>query len=261
MWAELISLQRILWLLDYAACLLLAWRLWRLRLHCIYRFFFLYLVAWVVRNSFLLPLAPDTTAYGWIYLASEPVFWLLHLLIVLELYGLVLQQHSGIASFGRWAVLIGLVVAILISSATLFADFSSPAGKSPVLLYFFAVHRAILSALLFFMILISGFLVWYPISLSRNTLVYCVGYAAYFLGTSLGLLARNILGSDAIRVLNVALLALSTACVLGWLLLLNREGEARTVVVGHRWNPQDGDRLVEQLRSINSSLLRTARRG
>jgi hypothetical protein len=45
-----------------------------------------------------------------------------------------------------------------------------------------------------------------------------------------------------------------------WLFGLNRQGETKSVVVGHQWNPSDERRLLSQLEAINASLLRSARK-
>jgi hypothetical protein len=254
------SPQRALWLFLYLANIVLVGCLWHSGLYRVYRFFFLYSALRVVQRAVLFPFEPNTNTYALIYLFSEPLFWLLYVLIVLELYGLVLRRHPGIATLGRWAITGGLFLSLLISVLTLFPDLSNPVQKFPVLLYFGVLQRAIMSALLVFLLLISGVLVWYPVPLTRNALVYCIGYAVYFLSTSLGALVRNVSGPTVTRTVNTIQLGIWSACVLIWILFLNRSGEAKTVVIGHLWQPSEAERLVGQLEAINSNILRTLRK-
>jgi hypothetical protein len=45
-----------------------------------------------------------------------------------------------------------------------------------------------------------------------------------------------------------------------WLIGLNRRGETKTLVVGHKWRPDDEERLISQLKTINASIGRAARK-
>jgi hypothetical protein len=60
--------------------------------------------------------------------------------------------------------------------------------------------------------------------------------------------------------LNTILLTVWAGCELLWLAFLNRAGESKSMVVGHRWDRQDEIRMLAQLRAINEGLLRTARK-
>jgi hypothetical protein len=48
--------------------------------------------------------------------------------------------------------------------------------------------------------------------------------------------------------------------MLFWLVGLSRQGEEKRLVIGHRWNREDQDRVLERLKAINASLLRTGKR-
>ena len=52
-------------------------------------------------------------------------------------------------------------------------------------------------------------------------------------------------------------MTVSVLCLTFWIMLLNREGETKRVVVGHQWNPAAEQRLRAQLDAINASLLRS----
>jgi hypothetical protein len=81
----------------------------------------------------------------------------------------------------------------------------------------------------------------------------------YFLVKASSIFVYN-LGYYWNRILGNIWLAASLACLVFWLFALNRRGETKTVVIGHQWNPTDEQRLLAQLKAINSSLLRAARK-
>jgi hypothetical protein len=125
--------------------------------------------------------------------------------------------------------------------------------------YFYVLDRAVVSSLLVFVLLITVFLVYYPIPLSRNVIVYSVGYAVYFLTKAAALFVRNVNNQWQPQI-SALLIGTSTACLMFWLIGLNRRGETKTLVVGHKWRPDDEERLISQLKTINASLGRAARK-
>jgi hypothetical protein len=116
---------------------------------------------------------------------------------------------------------------------------------------FYAFERAIVSSLLFFVLLMTVLLWYYPIRLSRNVIVYSIGYAAYFLARA---------AAFFLRIFSVILLTIDTGCMVFWLLRLTREESAPRAIYGGRWHPDDQDRLLGQLQAINSRLLREVKK-
>jgi hypothetical protein len=45
-----------------------------------------------------------------------------------------------------------------------------------------------------------------------------------------------------------------------WIFFLTKGGEKRIVMLRQKWSQEDEQRLIEQLNSINATLLRTARK-
>jgi hypothetical protein len=131
-----------------------------------------------------------------------------------------------------------------------------PPGQSPLLHHFFAFERTMDACLLIFLLLIGFFITWFPVRLKRNVALYIGGFLIYSLARSSGLLLLNILPSQFAWPLGLAMLFVSPACLLAWLLMLQPEGERATVLLGHRWNPAAIGRLTDQLDSINASLAR-----
>jgi len=252
--------HRVLW----GACVIgygvLLWKLWSERLWNVYPFFSSYLAYRLVRAVVLYAIPYNTNAYGWVWLASAPLSWVFYILVVLELYSLVLRNYKGIATLGRWTLMAALGISILISALTLSADLSNSAESYPVLRYFTVIERGVISSLAIFLLLITAFLVWYPVPLSRNVVVYSVVYSVYFLSTTMGFLVRNITGNDAMSMVHLVLSSVTVCCLVVWIVLLNRKSESLTMVVGQHWRQEEEEQLMEQLGTINSTLLRAARK-
>ena len=254
------SAERSLWFFVYAAQIVLLLRLAQQGLHRRYRFFALYILAHVAEVSALLVLTPGTDAYALTYVAFVPVIGLCAVLAVLEVYDLVLRDYVGIRTLGRGAVAGGLALALIVAAVTLAPDLANPNEPYLRLLYVHVFQRALYSALLLFVLFISAFLLWFPLPLTRNAVLHTIVFSLNFAGASLSLLLRNVGGAEFRLLSSTISLAIAAACLLAWIVFLTREGELGTVVSGHRWHPGEANRLVEQLDSINSSLLRSARK-
>lgn len=229
-------------------------------LHAVYKWFFVYICAGSVQGLVSLPFHPNTDVYAWIYFVSQPVIWLLYILIVLELYGLVLRGHRGIATLGRWTLLAALTVSVVVSLLSLAPDLGGAAGPHAILIYYTVVERGIVSSLVVFLLLITAFLIWYPIPLTRNVILHAIVYSVYFLSSTMALFIRNITRLELTSTISAVLLGIVNACLLVWVIFLSRSGETQTVVLSRQWHPQADEHLLKQIDSINAALLRTYRK-
>ena len=225
-----------------------------------YRYFAIYLAVMAVRGIVLLIVPKDTTLYGWVFILSAPIVWVCYILVITELYSLVLAEYKGIATFGRYTLAVALGLAVLLAGSTLVFDLSSQAEKFPILLAVFATERWVISSLVILLIIITAVLLWFPMPLSRNVVVHSLVYFLYFLSKALALFFRNIVGPTAIDLMNTVVMCTAAACLMIWLVFLNREGERRVVKNRIQWNLDAQERLLSQLDSINASLLRSARK-
>ncbi len=265
-------LECLAWL-SIAGFLILYVRLRGQGLHRTYRVFAAFLLFRAARTLALATAPPvwyllhhlshhrlANNVYAWLWALTEPVAWLLHVLVALELYSLVLQNYRGIASMGRWAVLAGLTLAILLSSVTLPAEMSHSAEHYTLLRWYFVVGRGVDASLVIFLLLITAFLAWFPVPLNRNVVLYSMVYAFYFIAGTLAELVSNLGGLATRDAVNLARDGVDLLCIGVWMAFLTREGESKTVVASHAWTPQREQILVGQLASINASLMRSARR-
>lgn len=232
--------------------------LWR-----VYRFFALYvavqcglgLVVLFIRSSS----RPGTAnLLAWVFVCSEILNWILQFLTIIEIYESVLKRHPGIATLGRRCLTGALAISVGLSALTLLLDL--PAHGPPRLENFLIISRFVSGSLLLFLILIIVFLVWFPISLGRNTVLHCAVFTAYFFFKTVILFLRNMQGVQFTPILNLVLAVLISMCVLTWIMFLNRAGETARVKVGHRSSPDEEKRLLLQLDAINETLLASSKK-
>ena len=110
--------------------------------------------------------------------------------------------------------------------------------------------------ILIFLLFITAFMMWFPVKVRRNIMLYVGGFVVFYLSRTFGLLTINLLPPRSINVITNVLLCLSFGCLMGWLFGLRRESEDITTTLGHRWNPDAMERLSGQLDAINATLVR-----
>ncbi len=245
--------QQILLVAEIAALAMLCLRMWLAGLHRVYPYFFGYLVMELLQSLIPVLVPLDSRLYRDTYVASQALIVAFYALVVLELYSKVLGDLTGIAAVSRRYIQIILALAIGIALLLL----GVAQSRATVTGYLITFERTVLASLVVFVLLVTLFLVYYPVPLGRNIIVYLMGYAIYFLSRStVGLVID--LGHHWIRELSNVEMTVSVLCLTFWIFTLSREGETRRVVVGHRWNPADEQKLRAQLDAINASLLRTS---
>jgi hypothetical protein len=244
--------QQILLIIEIAALAMLCLRMWLAGLYRIYIYFFGYLVLDLLQTliPFLLPL--ESRLYRDAYVASQALILVFYVLVVLELYSKVLADLTGIASVARRYIQIILVLAIGV--ALLLLGLVKP--KATVTGYLNSFERTIMSSLVLFVLLVTAFLVYYPVPLGRNVIAYLVGYSVYFLTKAAITLIVNF-GHHWVRPLNSVAMAVAALCFTFWIIALGPAGEDKRLVVAHPWKPAEREKLRAQLDAINASLLRS----
>jgi hypothetical protein len=250
----------VLHVLSTAATAALMIRVAYLRLHRRYRCFFGYLVFSVIRSFVLVGLDVKSTLYYHIYVFTQPLMWVFYVLMILEIYSSVLEDHKGLYSLSRWTMHAALGISLVIFFLSLMPAGSGPGVQGVVLYNVHLIERGIVFSLAIFMLLAAAFLVRYPVPLSRNVLVHGAVFGVYFLSKTLGFLTRTFLGHRVTLYVGIFLMAAAVGCMVAWLSLLNRAGEAKTVTLRTRFAPAREHQLIGELNAINRTLLRAARR-
>jgi hypothetical protein len=237
---------------------LTALKLFRSGLYRPYRFFFLYLVSLVPYDICLLVLDVKSGLYQKFWTVTAPLFWLLYILVVFELCGLILEKHKGLYTLGRWAMYLGLAVAVTLSVLSLLPRITpATPQRSRIMGYILATERGVDFSLAIFILLILFFLSRYPVPISRNVAVHSVVFSLFFLSNTLGLLLRSVFGLHVSAEINLFLMGVSSACVVAWLVLLSAKGEKVRVSTRH-FGPRDEERILLQLDSLNDTLLKAS---
>jgi len=247
--------QRFLDVLQTAAAAGLCIRLWWTGLYRVYVYFFVYLFLVVGQNIIPYVVRFDSNAYRDAFLATEGLVACCYMLIVLELYSIVLRDLRGIATVSRRYIRNILAVAIGVSAVLMVFEKTSKGMVARFLIF----ERVTVLSLVLFVILISGFLLYYPIRLRRNAIIYSIGYAFYFLMKASALFITNV-DNRWVRLFDSVRMAASTACLLFWMFQLNSAGERVTITVGHHWKPEDEELVLSRLQAINSTLLKAGRK-
>jgi hypothetical protein len=253
-------LAKSVWTLNVLASAFVVWRLYAAGLHRIYRFFFASLILALLRSAALLPFSPRLSTYYRIWAGTEPILWLSYVLVVFELYSLVLKRYRGIYTVGRMFFFTAVAVSTIISALTVLPTMTGALATHPLLHYYALIERAVVTSLAIFLLLLLMLVTWFPVPLSRNLLIHCSVYSAYFFAGNVITLLWHIGGAEANYWTNMARFAVAMACYCSWAFLLSRSGEDRTAALHLGRSPMEEKRLLGQLEGLNATLLRTARK-
>jgi hypothetical protein len=251
----LVLIQRWLWFLGTVFELLLVVRLFRLELARKYRLFLAYLVFDSVRSLVMWFYFPGSVAYRNLWRATEPVIWLLYVLVVLELCSLVFKDYRGIQALGRWIVYGSLALSVLLSIITVLPTWIHSTEEPFSMQRFLMVERGIDFAIVLLLLLLLAFLVLFPVQLSRNVIVHSVLFAAFFTTSSMGILVVNLTSYRLGASVSTILMGVTDFCLIAWMILMSRAGEEKIMAIRHPV-PLDENRLVAQLAEINATLMR-----
>ncbi len=254
----ILSVQRLLWFVGTLSPLLLVGHLFRLKLAHKYRFFLGYLVFDCIRSVVMWFYSPGSVAYRNLWRATEPVIWLLYVLVVLELCSLVFKDYRGIQALGRWIVYGSLAFSVLLSTITVLPTWMHSAEEPFSPQRYLMVERGIDSAIVVLLLLLLGFLVLFPIQLSRNVMIHSVLFAVFFTTNSMGILIVNLTSYRLGVSVSTILMGVTDLCLVGWLILMSRAGEEKIMAIRHPV-PVDESRLVAQLAEINATLMRAGK--
>jgi hypothetical protein len=121
------------------------------------------------------------------------------------------------------------------------------------------VDQAVSAFLLITLLCMLVFLLWFPVTVPQNTVLFSAGYLVFLSIKTLTLFSRY-LSLHTMPAISVSIQVISALCCLYWLVFLTRAGQTVPVRLGHSWKPEEQERLIVQLDAINAALLRSAQR-
>jgi hypothetical protein len=253
------GVERALFYLNVIAELGLLWRLFQCKLQRTYRSLFLYWAVQSIESVALLPVRRHASLYLYIYWGAQTVNIFMALYVVQDLFHSALAEHPAIASVGRRAAWAAMALAAIVALAGIALDATVLPGHYPAIHRFATFERSMNFVILVFLLLISILLLWFPIKVRRNIVVYIFGFVLFAASRSFGLLLSNLLPQAATLTVSTILLALTLLCLLIWIFGIRPEGERATATPGYRRDPEAMQRLSRQLDAINATLARFVR--
>jgi hypothetical protein len=250
---------RVIWYLNFGGMLALISSLAWSGLYRVYLWLFAYLAMDAAQTGVLLLFKTHLKLYSWTYVLTQPEKIVLAVFVVVELYRVALAQRPALARFVRNMVGQVLGAAAALAVLSMMVDSSIRGGQSPVLHRINSFERTMDIGMLVFLIIICVFMAWFPIQMTRNGMLYIAGFVVYFLSRATGLLLTNLAPHLRER-FDLAMLSVSFACLLIWLVALRPGGEEVTVVSGPRRDPARIRHLTQQLDAMNARLAEIARR-
>ncbi len=251
--------ERVLFYLNFAAEMVLLWRLIQGKIYRTYGALFWY---WMVQALGTLALAwspMNTFQYLYIYWGVVTASIFMAVLVVQDFYKITFLEHPALASFARRSVLAVMLIAAVVALSGIRLDVAIPLGQYPAFHRFATFERSMNFLILLFLLVVSALLLWFPIKVRRNIVVYIVGFVLFSAARSFGYLAINLLPQKDTRLVSTVLLGLTLICLVIWIVGLRPEGEWVTATPGYRSNPETMRRLSHQLDSINATLARFVR--
>jgi hypothetical protein len=259
------KLEHLVEILEPTSILLLLIVLFWNGLQKHYPFFSLYLLFSLLQDviplAYGLPL--NTNAYAKLFFISEPIFWVLLCLILLELFDLTFADFPGIRSAGRLSLSVAISAAIMIALLTAIPSLIRVHDGDRMLRLYLVIERSVIIVALLMIAALQFLMVHYRLRLPRNTVLYSVTYAAYFAAQAVQDFLISEGGSRFSAACNVIGMSINVACLLFLALYLNRAGTSVHIVAGPKVPMQERDRLRKELEQVSKLLtgVRSWKRG
>src|SRR5579872_5119776 len=187
------GVERALFYLNFIAEVALLCRLIQGKLYRIYTALFFYWLAQAIESLVLLFAGRGTWLYLYLYWGAQTVNIFIALYVVQDLFHIALAEHPAIASLGRRMVLVAMALAAMVALAGVTLDATIQRGQYAAIQRFLTFERSMNFVILIFLLLISILLLWFPIKVRRNIVVYISGFLLFAAARSLGLLIANLL--------------------------------------------------------------------
>jgi hypothetical protein len=244
-------------ILQIVGYVLLLRKLFVLDLFHRYRYFGFLVVVEAGRLPLMASLPPRSDLYAYVYFLTAPFIWVLYILVVLEFFQIILENHVGIATLGKKAVAGAIIMSVGVSGGTLLFDLQRTSTKAAFLFNYMLLERMVMMSLLVMLLCLVAFAAYFPIPVRSNIRVHASIFAVYFTVRTAVLFLRVFFGLEAIVVINIALNLLAIGCLFAWTALLKADGETAPAIVPPSI---DEERLMAKLESINDSLMGSAKK-
>jgi hypothetical protein len=261
-------LLKALWVGEIVLAALVLLRLFKLRLQGVYRVFSAFLVLDILVMALSLGTARSLGAYRWfpvdfrtVWLVTRIPYWVLYVWMVYALLQAVMHEYPGVHRLSARVLNGSIAVAAVVGGIStarlrlLYLLGSSRDVYDRVWVVATSLERTASVTSLILLLGVLSFLLWFPVVVPRNLVVFSVTYIVLFASNvvSYSFSAANY------KALVWSVLIVACLCYSCWLLFLTAAGERVPSRIGHSWNPADQERLLGQLGAINATLAGVAR--
>lgn len=253
------TLEKWLWPINICLSGLLLAALWQRKLLGRYRGLTAMLAIDFVRSIILLFLPFGRNAYGVFFVVTEPLTWISYAWVAFEAYQMVLESYQGLSILGRRSLAAALCISAAIAVLTSAPNIKFDGEVYPLLLLTAVISQSVVISVLLFLLILSAFMLWYPIPLRRNIVYYTFGFSILFLALGVSMFLRSAGGPLMARISSQVYLAVELGCQVFWLFALRPAGETASVAVGSVLHAGEQSRLLAQLDSLNAILLQTSK--
>jgi hypothetical protein len=191
---------------------------------------------------------------------------ILTLWTVYALLSAVLKSLPGILKLSQRLLAGVFLTSLLVGILTIQPEYQAAAAgkgtdivKQITILARVAERALTMSAFLALLAILVFFIVWFPVEIPRNLVMFSIGLVVYLGAKTSLLLARTYfphISRQAYDDLNLTNTLVLAVCFLCWSAVISRAGQKASVRVGHRWQAQEQMRLIIQLEAMNTTLLR-----
>jgi hypothetical protein len=251
-------LTNAIWMLSIALETFVLARLLWLQLWGPYRCLFSFLLVDLISTVALGNIRAHSNVYALTYMAAQIVCLAIAANLVRNIYRRAMGDYQALATFGAKAASGVIVSVAILSAAFIGLNMRVMPGRSQVLHWFFSFEQVMNVAIVLMLLLITAFVLWFPVNVKKNVVIYILGAAVYFLSRVVGLLAANSVSAKQLDTISACMISVAAACYLLWGLGFQPEGASAPVVTA-RWNPATAAHLNSQLAAINTALGRLGR--
>jgi hypothetical protein len=231
-------------------------------LHGVYRVFSVFLMVEIPMLIISLATGPHRAFpidYRTWWLVMRIPYWILYVWMVYALLQAVMHEYPGVHKLSakalNWSIAVAAVVGGLTAAHSLNLLRSNGDVWARLLASGAALERTASVSCLILLLGVLGFLLWFPIVVPRNLVVFSITYVVFF--------AANVVSFSfyltSVRLVGWSVLIVACLCYSCFLLFLTEAGEQAPARIGHSWKPDDRERLLGQLGAINAAVLAAGR--
>jgi len=205
----------------------------------IYPWFCAYILAETVRILVSSRISIYTDAYTTQWKIASIVKAILLVFVVLEMYRVALAGRPALARYAQRVAKYVILAGALVSGLILWLFRTGGAAQKSSVHNYFAFLQTMDCWMLVMVGATLGYVLWFPVRLSRNALLYIIGFGVFFFSETVSFLVAGQLTLRQGRGIRDAAFTVYWLCLVCWTVALGGRGGHQTTVIGHWWNRKE----------------------